>query len=146
MFGLKIRGVQAPPLDPLLMLVNVMIERSGGYLGGYLFRLKTDSNRVDSTPTRFFSHFSFENSHLSSVTVPRDQGMSRSPTPQFLPCLLVRPKINPANRNYNVNYHPLLGFILSRDKRNPCLPLEGRTSIVVTVSTSNTPSIVAAQI
>ena len=103
MFGLKIRGVQAPPLDPLLMLVNVMIERSGGYLGGYLFRLKTDSNGVDSTPTRFFSNFSFGNSHLSSVTVPRDQGMSRSPTPQFLPCLLVRPKINPANRNYNVN-------------------------------------------
>ena len=86
------------------MLVNVMIEFNGEYLCGYFFkrfRLKTDSNGVDSTPTRFFSHFSFGNSHLSSVSVPRDKGMS-SP-PQFLPCLLVRPKIKLANRIYNVN-------------------------------------------
>ena len=42
----------------------IFIEYSGGYLGGYFlkrFRLKTDSNGVDSNPTRFFSHFSFQN-------------------------------------------------------------------------------------
>ena len=75
MFGLKIRGVQAPPLDPLLMLVNVMIERSGGYLGGYLFRLKTDSNGVDSTPQGFSHIFPLEQPPLFSDCSkrPRDE-------------------------------------------------------------------------
>ena len=91
-FGLKIRGraPRALPMDPLLMLVNVVIECSGGYLGGYFltqFRLKTDSNWVYSTPTRFFSHFSLGNNHFSSVTVPRDQGMSRLPPGFYHVCL-----------------------------------------------------------